>query len=135
MTQGFGISYVLERGIFGGTVAAAAISEGAPPSSWQKGDTPIPALGLGCVRRGSIPARKQHCLTASFSPPVCCKGSEELGTYLPAPCCSPVISLSGTWLLGAMLSCVPWKHARWLCSLLREDGDSWRHEWRCSSGF
>lgn len=48
-------------------MAAAAISEGAPPSSWQKGDTPIPALGLGCVRRGSIPAGKQHCNCLSLS--------------------------------------------------------------------
>lgn len=33
------LSYVLERGSSGGTVVAAAISEGAPPMSWQKGDT------------------------------------------------------------------------------------------------
>ncbi len=48
-------------------MAAAAISEGAPPSSWQKGDTLIPTLGLGCVRAGSIPTAKQQYLTV----PIC----------------------------------------------------------------
>lgn len=71
-------------------MAAAAISEGAPPSSWQKGDTPRIAMHQNRQHphKGAAVSNCAHLL----SPVVFFKEFEELKTYLPAAHCSPAVS-------------------------------------------
>lgn len=127
------LSYVLERGILGGTVAAAAISEGAPPSSWQKGDNLMSMLGLGCVRAGSE-AMLSNCAHLSPLQSVLQNLSSGRSCQLPAAPLSSRFQVCSYW--GLMWSCMPWKPVIWLCKPLRNGGEREDgNRWSCSAGF